>query len=101
MLRYHRNKLKWQNQDVHIAISGHLPTLNVNGNYQYQDTGGLDNTNATAAQIQQLTSVRGTPLSSYSNGGIGLQLNVPIYSGGGLTLKCVKRVQIMLLHNSS
>jgi outer membrane protein len=83
-IKVSQKQVEMANQDVHIAISGHLPTLNVNGTYQYQDTGGLDNTNATAAQVQQLTSVPGTPLSSYANGGVGLQLNVPIYSGGSV-----------------
>lgn len=70
-------------QDVNLAIAGHLPTLTANLQYQYQDTAGLDASNATAQQLQNL-SIAGSPLSSYATGTAGAQLNIPIFSGGGV-----------------
>ena len=78
-------QLEMANQDVKIAFSGHLPTLNLTAQYQYQDSGGLDNTNMPESQLQQYMSIPGTPLSSYGVGSAGVQLNVPIYSGGGVS----------------
>ncbi|AUR52717.1 TolC family outer membrane protein [Aquella oligotrophica] len=69
-------------EDVNIAISGHLPTVNVVGNYQYQGTGNLDS--STLNTSNDGSNVPGTPLSSYSVGGVGAQLNVPVYQGGGV-----------------
>ncbi len=69
-------------EDVNIAISGHLPTVNVVGNYQYQGTGNLDS--STLNTSNDSSNVPGTPLSSYSVGGVGAQLNVPVYQGGGV-----------------
>jgi len=73
-------------EDITIARSGHLPTLNLMAQYMYQDTGSVDNTNANAAdsQIQSIANVPGSPLSSYTVGYVGLQLSVPISSGGGI-----------------
>lgn len=71
-------------EDITIARSGHLPTLNLMAQYMYQDTGSIDNTNATDAQIQPIANVPGSPLSSYTVGYVGLQLSVPISSGGGI-----------------
>ncbi|HLX53975.1 MAG TPA: TolC family outer membrane protein [Aquella sp.] len=68
-------------QDVRIAIAGHLPSLNVAGSYLYQGSGGIDGQNSTVAQSE---SVPGTPLSSYTTGSLGLQVNIPIYSGGAI-----------------
>jgi outer membrane protein len=69
-------------QDVSIAISGHLPSLNIAGNYIYQGAGGVDVQNSEVSQSQ---NVPGTPLSSYTNASLGLQLNVPVYSGGAVS----------------
>ena len=72
------------NQDIKIAISGHLPTLNVVANYQYQDTGGIDSSNMSESTVNSFANIPGTPLSSYGTGSAGVQLNIPIYSGGGV-----------------
>lgn len=71
-------------QDISIARGGHYPTLTLQAQYQYQDTGNLDSTNASDTQSQGL-NYPGGPLSSYSTGSIGLQLSVPIFSGGGVS----------------
>lgn len=74
-------------EDITIARSGHLPTLNFMAQYMYQDTGSIDNTNGTDAQIQSIANVPGSPLSSYTVGYVGLQLSVPISAGGGINAK--------------
>jgi outer membrane protein len=71
-------------QDVNIAISGHLPTLNVNGSYQYIDTAGIDGVSGPESAINNVSNIPGTPISSYGTGSLGVQLNVPIYSGGAV-----------------
>ncbi len=77
--------LAMANQDLKIARSGHLPSLNLQALYQYQGTLGLDTTNITQQQSQAITTVPGSPLSSYALGAVGLQLSVPIFSGGGVS----------------
>ncbi len=79
-------QLAMADQDVNIAVSGHLPTVNVAGSYSYQGTANID---ATGGNFNSQTgtdgsNIPGTPLSSYGVGSLGLQLNVPIYSGGGV-----------------
>lgn len=76
-------QVQMANEDVNIAISGHLPTVNAVGQYQIQDTATIHDTNASPEQMQQFT-VPGSPLSNYSVGSLGLQLNLPIFSGGGV-----------------
>ncbi len=71
-------------QDTNLALAGHLPSLSANLQYQYQDTGNLDNTNATPAQMQSL-NIPGSPLSTYTTSAAGVQLNVPLYSGGAVS----------------
>lgn len=70
-------------QDISIARSGHYPTLSLQAQYQYQDTGNLDSSNVADTQAQGF-NYPGGPLSSYSTGSIGLQLSVPIFAGGGV-----------------
>src|SRR6185437_4927328 len=76
-----QKQVEMAKQDVRIAIAGHLPNLNVTGNYLYQGAGGIDGQNSTVGQSE---SVPGTPLSSYTTGSLGLQVNIPIYSGGAI-----------------
>src|SRR6185437_16630353 len=76
-----QKQVEMAKQDVRIAIAGHLPNLNVTGNYLYQGAGGIDWQNSTVGQSE---SVPGTPLSSYTTGSLGLQVNIPIYSGGAI-----------------
>lgn len=72
------------NEDVNIAISGHLPSLNLNGSYNYTDTAGIDSVSGPQSSINNISNIPGTPISSYGVGSLGVQLNVPIYSGGGV-----------------
>ncbi len=69
-------------EDVNIAISGHLPTLNVIANYQNQGIGSLDSSTLNSANDG--SNIPGTPLSSYSVGSVGAQVAVPVYQGGGV-----------------
>ena len=71
-------------QDISIARGGHYPTLTLQAQYQYQDTGNLDSTNNADTQAQGL-DYPGGPLSSYGSGSIGLQVSIPIFSGGGVS----------------
>ena len=75
-------QLEMAGVDVSIARSGHLPTLNVVGSYQYQGDGGVDGGNSTTQQQQ---NTPGSLTSSYSTASLGLQANVPIYSGGSVS----------------
>lgn len=72
-------------EDVSIARAGHLPTLNLNAQYTYRDTAGIDNSNVPISQLQPIISIPGSILSSYGVGAIGLQLSIPIFSGGGIS----------------
>lgn len=78
-------QVEMANQDIHIAVSGHLPTVNLVANFQYQDTGGIDSSNMSESTVNSFANIPGTPLSSYGVGAAGVQLNVPIYSGGGVS----------------
>ena len=68
-------------QDILISRSGHFPIVLLNAQYQYQDTAGLDATNATPTQMQMF-NIPGSVLSNYSTGSVGLQVSIPISSGG-------------------
>lgn len=75
-------------EDVDIAISGHLPSLNVNGIYNYQGSGIVDSSvGSNNGESINTNNIPGTPTSSYAVGSLGLQLNVPIYSGGGVNAR--------------
>lgn len=73
------------NQDIHIAVSGHLPSVNINGSYTYLDTAGLDRVSGSESAINNISDIPGTPLSNYATGSVGAQLNLPIYSGGAVS----------------
>lgn len=73
------------NQDVNIAISGHLPSVNVIGNYNYQAAGGIDDVKGSESSQQNIANIPGTPLSTYGNGSLGAQLTLPIFAGGGVS----------------
>ncbi len=77
-------QLSMADQDVAIAISGHLPTVNLVGSYTYTDTAGIDGVSGPESQINSTSNIAGTPISSYSVGSLGVQANLPIYSGGGV-----------------
>ena len=76
-------------EDIKIAKSGHSPTINFVGNYQYAGTPSIDSTDsaATTAALNQGAGTLGSFLSSYGLATVGLQVSVPIYSGGGISSK--------------
>ncbi|MEW5973959.1 MAG: TolC family outer membrane protein [Pseudomonadota bacterium] len=53
-------------QEIEKQRSGHYPTVSLNASYGYQNT-----------------QLAGTPLENYDTR-VGVQLNVPIYAGGGI-----------------
>lgn len=78
-------QLAMAREDISISKSGHLPVINLTAQYQYTDTGNIDDTNVSSTQLQTITSIPGSPLSSYGVGSVGLQISVPIFSGGGIS----------------
>lgn len=81
-----KKQLDMAKEDVSIARGGHLPTLNLNGQYTYQDTGKINSLSASPAEKEAFL-VPGGKLDNFQNGYIGLQLNVPIYQGGMVNSK--------------
>lgn len=82
-------QLQMAHEDILIARSGHFPTLNVQGTYNNYGTQGIDN---NAQIFQQSANTIGTPLSSYSQAVVGLQLNIPISAGGAITSQVRKAI---------
>ena len=60
-------------------------TVNLVGGYTYTDTAGIDSVSGPESQINNISNIAGTPISSYAVGSLGVQLNLPIYSGGGVS----------------
>ncbi len=81
-----RAQLDMAAEDISIAKSGHLPSLSVIGNYQMQGTSTINSADsaATQAYFAQLASIPGIPSANYSIAVVGLQLTIPIASGGGI-----------------
>lgn len=74
-------QLKMAAEDIKIAKANHYPNLVLVANYQYQGDANLDGGNESATRFfnaQRQLGVQG----HNQNGYVGLQLNVPIYSGG-------------------
>lgn len=71
-------------QNIKVAKSGHLPTVNFQFSYQYQGAANINYTDsaATTALVQQISNIPGFPLSSYTGAGALLSINIPLYSGG-------------------
>lgn len=55
-------------ENISLASSGHLPSLTLDGGYNYADIGSSENSDGTT-----------------NNFNIGLNLNVPLYTGGNIT----------------
>lgn len=79
-------QLAMANEDISIARSGHIPTLNVAVNGQSQGALNIDGADSanTINIINQSANVPGSTLSSYNSVTAGVQVNVPIYSGGAV-----------------
>lgn len=73
-------------EDININKSGHFPTASLFFNYQYQ---GVPNFNLFPgnALVNQNNNILGSILSAYNVGSIMLQINIPFYSGGGISSK--------------
>jgi outer membrane protein len=79
-------QVEMSEQDIKIAKAGHLPSISAVGSYQYQGVSNVDSANAVAQSIiSQSSDVPGSPLSAYSSAAVGLQINIPLYSGGGIS----------------
>lgn len=76
-------QLEVANEDVSIAISGHIPTLGANANYQYAGDAVVDGGNPNQV-LQSAQANPGSVSSSYGYAQVGVAANVPIYSGGGV-----------------
>lgn len=75
-LKVLNKKLDMAKEDISIAKSGHLPTLNIAANINYQGLGIQDY--GPQANINNIPN----QFAEQTNGAFSLQLNVPIYSGG-------------------
>jgi len=78
-------------KQVDVAKAGHYPTLDLFATYGVADTEGLDASGAYAAAAAAGAGAGGAGAAGLSGGDytvtegvIGLRLNVPIYSGGGV-----------------
>lgn len=71
-------------EDISIAKSGNLPNVSLYGTYAYLGTAGIDNTDS-AATAALLNGAGGLPGSSYTIASAGIQVSIPIFSGGGIS----------------
>lgn len=83
-IRIANAQLAMAEEDISIAKAGHMPTINFNIQYNYQDIGSLDTTNAPPQVIQPILTVPGSVLSNYGTVSAGLQINIPLLAGGGI-----------------
>jgi outer membrane protein len=81
-----RSQLNMAEEDILIARSGHYPSLSFMGNYQMFGTSNINSADSatTQAYFNQLSNIPGIPSASYSIASVGLQLSIPIASGGGI-----------------
>ena len=79
-------QLELATQNIHIAKSGHMPILSLYGNYFYQAVPSISAVNPPSATsiTNQFLNFAGLPMSNYAQGSVGLQLSLPIFSGGGI-----------------
>ncbi len=70
-------------EDIDIATSGHYPTLSLSGSYGITDSESTTSLNGTDQDTgQPFSDIVNSP-PALDNSSITLQLNVPIYRGGG------------------
>ena len=77
-------------EDISIAKSGHLPTLNLVGSYSYSDQATLDGSDSVQTQIA--LAAAGENLWGANQAAVGLQLSVPLYSGGGISSQVRQKI---------
>lgn len=85
-IRIAQANLEMAAEDIKVSKSGHIPTINLVGTYQYQGDININGADSpqTQAIVNQLINIPGLPISNYTNAGIGLQLSLPIFAGGGI-----------------
>ena len=71
-------------EDISIAKSGNLPNVSLYGTYAYLGAAGIDTTDS-AATAALLSGAGGLPGSSYTMASAGIQVSIPIFSGGGIS----------------
>lgn len=74
-------------QDITTAKADRMPTVNLVSNYQYQGEPVIDSNKVT-----NTNNVPGSSLSSFGVLYIGLQLNIPLYMGGGINSQIRKSI---------
>ncbi len=80
-------QLKMANDDINIAKAGHLPTINLVGQYNNLGNANLDGADSqqTANNFNGVSSQAGSIGSSYTQGVVGVQISIPLYNGGGIS----------------
>ena len=71
-------------EDISIARSGHIPVLNVIGSFNYQGAAAINGGSGGSGLENSFGNLPGTPIADFSQGILGLQLAVPVYSGGAI-----------------
>lgn len=77
-----RKQLQMAQEDVNIAKAGHLPTVTLNGQYNYQGNSINDSSNFSQNAVAPTPGGGFGMLGEYNNAQVGLQVSIPIYSGG-------------------
>ena len=75
-------QLDMANEDINIQKSGHLPNINLTGQYAYNGSKILDKVDS-----RTLNNVPGALGSSYSQASVGVVINIPLYYGGLINSK--------------
>lgn len=88
-----QKELYMAREEIKIAKSGHLPTLNLTAGLSYTDVGNIL-TNISSADLAQVQNDPQGPLSTYTNGSIMLTLAIPIYSGGLISAQSRKAMAL-------
>lgn len=80
-------QLKMANEDINIAKAGHLPTVNLVGQYTNMGNANLDGADSqqTANSFNGVNSQAGSIGSSYTQGVVGVQISIPLYNGGTIS----------------
>lgn len=68
-------------EDINIAKSNHLPNVSLYGLYSYFGPTSMD----SAVQNSPENNSPGSAVSSFSFATAGIQVSIPIFSGGGMT----------------
>lgn len=82
-----KTQLKMAEADISIAKSNHMPNLSLYGAFVYLGSPVVDNADSGAMStlINQGAGLPGSFLSNYTIAAVGVQLSIPIFSGGAIT----------------